>query len=222
MRFVPDIDLTSGAMAKHRVSSKEEGGGSAKNRDIRRSRWETKARVYPRGSYCLNPHTEAAQWLCSNFHILLESNNVTTRRRGNPTARRNHERPQPARRRYYLTPPIYHVSAQSEQAASPPPRLDPRFDRGNNDRMERTMGRGWKRYCLAPCRGKSTFDSAVTPDPRLTPPRLLPSRRKPVYDHPSACTPTVPGFSVRRIRGANYTGRVARFTRESPRGKRLA
>lgn len=93
----------------------------------------------------------------------------------NPTARRNYDRSQPACR-YYLTPDVPYISASCVPAA----RLDPRFDRGNNDWMERTMdarGRGWKRYCLAPSRSKQTFDSTVTSDP-CAPPRCTKHRNR--------------------------------------------
>lgn len=122
-------------MAKHRVSMKEEGR-PAKNRDIRRSPVGNKGTCVPTGallSESVGTHTMA----CSNFHILLESNNVTTRRRrGNPTTGRRGGNLQPARR-YYLTPDVPYIS---ERSCVPAARLDPRFDRGNNDRMERTMG----------------------------------------------------------------------------------
>lgn len=75
----------------------------------------------------------------SNFHILHESNNVTMR----AVAWKSYHDDWPRRRatcttrarRYYLTPAIYPIY---QRAASPDAaRLDPRLDRGNNDR---TMG----------------------------------------------------------------------------------
>jgi len=84
-------------------------------------------------------------------------------RRGNPTARHYHDPDrrhnlQPARR-YYLTPDLPYISVSAA-------RLDPPIDRGNNDRMERTMGaHGARVETPLPRaerrRAKSTFDSAV-------------------------------------------------------------
>jgi len=46
---------------------------------------------------------------------------------------------QPARR-YYLTPDVPYISASERASCVPDARLDPQFDRGNNDRTKRTMG----------------------------------------------------------------------------------
>jgi len=111
------IDLTNGAMAKHRVFSREEG--PAKNRDIRRSRWETKVRVYPRGP-SLNPPGRA-QWRVPTFTFC--SKVITLR--GNPTARRNHDRSRCATRAQILSHPrctIYQRERASELRPRRPPR----------------------------------------------------------------------------------------------------
>lgn len=92
------------------------------------------------GPYCLNPHTGATQWRVPTFTfcskvIMLRRAAVEILQYAATTAGRNL---QPARR-YYLTP--RYTIYQREASCVPAARLEPRFDRGNNDRMERTMGR---------------------------------------------------------------------------------
>jgi len=92
-------------------------------------------RVPTAGAPIVNPNPPILTIARSNFHILLESNN----------AKRPADRSRAARnlRGYYLTPDLPYISARArarERASVPAARLDPRWiDRGNNDRMERTM-----------------------------------------------------------------------------------
>lgn len=199
-------------MAKHRVSEEEKRETGEKSRYSPLA-VRNKGTCVPTGalpSESVGEHTMES----SNFHILLESNNVTTRRRrGNPMARRNHDRSQQqsATRAQILSHP--RCTIYQRERAKPRPRRparSARFDRGNNDRMERTMGAqgaGWKRYCLAPSRGKSTFDSIVTLDPRA-PPRCTEHQNR--YTTIPRFTSTKRAFSDRRIRDANYTRWICR------------
>lgn len=112
----------------------------AKNRDVRLASVGNKgARVptalTPSESARRRPSTMA----CSNFHILLESNNVTTRRAwkscGAPLPR-----PVAATCPQILSHPRSTIYQRARLASRLLARLDLRVDRGNNDRMERTMG----------------------------------------------------------------------------------
>jgi len=160
---------------------------------------------------CLSPHTMA----CSNFHILLESNNVTTHRRGNRTARRNHDRSrrnlQPACR-YYLTPDVPYISVSEWASCVPTARLDPRFDRGNNDRMERTMGAQGVRVETLLLRAEPrqvNFRLGCDPWPARAPPWYTKHRNR--YTIIPRFTSTERAFSVRKNPQCKLHG-TERFT----------
>lgn len=146
----------------------------ANSRDVRRAHVGGKQRrSCTHGLPRLNPPRRPNTMVCSNFHILLESNNVTTRRaapgrawksRATTTGRGN----LPAD---IISPPIYHISAHarlgSARLANGVPSSSARSaraDRGNNDRMERTMGARAGENAASSRRGNAvaapTFDSA--------------------------------------------------------------